>query len=78
MDLSRQPQTLARIAPGARREAAEESVWAGRTISRLSKELSVALEDLRKWIRLVERAEATAPGAGARLVPESRVHEPRV
>jgi hypothetical protein len=35
----------------------------------------VAPEDLRKWILLVERAEATTAGAGARLIPESAVRE---
>ncbi len=75
MDLSRGPQTRATVAPGLRRETMEEIVWAGRTISELSWELGVAPEDLRRLIRLMERAEATAVGAGARLVPESHVRE---
>ncbi len=33
----------------------EEIVWAGRTISELSRELGVAPEDLRRLIRLMER-----------------------
>jgi predicted transcriptional regulator len=53
----------------------EEIVWAGRTISELSQELGVAPKVLRKLIRLMERAEATAAGAVARLAPESRVRE---
>jgi transposase-like protein len=75
MELSREPLARGSIGSGPGRGNGKEPVWAGRTISQLSQELGVASEDLRKWIMMVERAEAIAAGAGTRLVPESRVAE---
>lgn len=74
MVFPRGPQMRSTAAPGLGWETMEEIVWAGRTISQLSQELSVAPEDLRKLICLIKRAEATAAGATV-LVSERCVRE---